>query len=454
MNALLNVNAEWAWSPYEPTAEAPWDVRRASHLLRRAGFSADREQVRAAVSQSPEEVVRRCLDTQEPAAFRQEISDLVLATVGSGDVKQLAAQWAYRMLRTPAPLLEKMTLFWHGHFATSAAKVDDIQLMQSQNELLRGHALGDFRELLLEISRDPAMLIYLDSVSNRKAHPNENYAREIMELFALGEGNYSETDIRELARCFTGWEIKRKKFRFNRYQHDSGTKSVLGKHGAWGGEEGVSIVASQASAPRFIASKLIRFLVMDEPMAPPALVEPLANQLREQDFNLRPTIQRILSSNLMFSDHAIGRIVRSPVEIGIGFLRALEGSTDVFQLARDLERLGQGLFYPPSVKGWDGGRTWINSSTLVGRANLIHRLIHQPKTRFGRKPLADYLRDAEVHSAADLVELFQETLFAVPVPGSARERIAAIYRDGSRNSEDRVKQAVHLLCTLPEFQLA
>ena len=285
------------------------------------------------------------------------MDSLATATLATGDVKKLSAWWAYRMLSTPAPLLEKLTLFWHGHFATSAAKVEDAKLMFAQNNLLREHALGDFGALLLEISRDPAMLVYLDSASNRKAHPNENYAREIMELFCLGEGNYTEKDIRELARCFTGWEIRREKFRFNRYQHDTGSKNVLGESGEFGGEKGVEIVAGQDAAPLFIAMKLVKFFVMEEPQPTDDLLSPLAQELRDNDMQIAPVVKRILSSNLFFSNLSIGRKVRSPVEFAVGFLRSLEGSTNSYELAEQLNTLGQGLLYPPSVKGWDGGRT-------------------------------------------------------------------------------------------------
>ncbi len=448
------IDPAWAWQAYEPSDESPWDVRAAAHLFRRAGFAASREQLEVAATQTPSEVVQRLVDAVEPDSFQQEMTDLTQATLGTGNVKQLAAQWAYRIINTPAPLLEKMTLFWHGHFATSAAKVEDAELMLAQNDLLRRFAMGDFHELLLEVSRDPAMLIYLDSATNRKAHPNENYAREIMELFALGEGQYSEADIRELARCFTGWEIKRKKFRFNRYQHDTGTKKVLGETGAFGGEEGVRIVAAQDSAPRFLAKKLVRYFLADEPEGSEQLIEPLAQQMRGDGMQIGPTVKRILGSNLMFSAFTRGRKVRSPVELGAGFLVALDGSTDMFQLADAFERLGQGLFFPPSVKGWDGGRTWINSSTLLGRSNLIRTLIDSDKTRFGRKRLVDYLRKQNVQSAGDLIEHFQQTLFAVDIPGHARERIRDLYDHGATSSEERVKEAVHAICTLPEFQLA
>ncbi len=292
----MTIDSDWAWSAYEPSEKTPWDLRTAAHLHRRAGFGATREELVRAVDRKPADVVADLVLATEPDTYKSQIDSLIKASLATGNVKRLSAQWVYRMLTTPAQLREKMTLFWHGHFATSAAKVDDAELMQQQNDLLREHALGDFSKLLLEISRDPAMLIYLDSVSNRKSHPNENYAREIMELFALGEGNYSEQDIRELARCFTGWEIKRKKFRFNRYQHDSGTKTVLGTTGTLSGENGVAIIANQDTAPRFIVRKLIRFFVMDEPVAPDDLVEPLAGELRENNMQIAPTLRRMLSS--------------------------------------------------------------------------------------------------------------------------------------------------------------
>ncbi|MCG8649078.1 MAG: DUF1800 domain-containing protein [Pirellulales bacterium] len=453
MPAFSEIDVAWAWAPYQPSEQVPWNMPRAAHLFRRAGFAASQKQLLEAVRVEPQQCVEDLVSLRlESESFRQQMSDLVRAAMGTGNVQQLAAQWTYRMLHTPVPLLEKMTLFWHGHFATSAAKVEDAKLMLAQNELLRRHALGDFNELLLEISRDPAMLIYLDSVSNRKAHPNENYAREIMELFALGEGNYSEQDIRELARCFTGWEIKREKFRFNRYQHDGGNKTVLGVSGKLGGEEGVQIVASQDSAPRFLLRKLVQFFLMDEPLASDSLIQPLAKQLRDDELRLEPTLRRILGSNLMFSAHVAGRKIRSPVELGIGFLRALEGSTDSFELAASFQRLGQGLYYPPSVKGWDGGRTWINSSTLLGRSNLIRTLMENSKTRFAKGTLAEYLREQGVRSADDLIHLFETLLFAVPIPAQAKERITQLY--GTGGSEQRVREAVHALCTLPEFQLA
>lgn len=446
MNPRL-IDPSWAWDAYRPSEEVPWDRRCASHLYRRAGFGASRQELDEAIRNTPSQLIDELVRAEEPESFRGQTKSLVQAALATGNVRHLSAQWVYRMLTTPAPLLEKMTLFWHGHFATSASKVEDSELMQRQNDLLRQHALGDISKLLLEISRDPAMLIYLDSVSNRKAHPNENYARELMELFCLGEGNYTEQDIRELARCFTGWEIKRKKFRFNRYQHDGGTKTVLGTTGQLTGESGVALVAGQDTAPRFICRKLVRFFVMDEPVAADDLIEPLASELRQNDMRIRPTVHRILSSNLFFSAHARGRKIRSPVEVAIGFLRCLEGSTDSYKLADSLEQLGQGLYFPPSVKGWDGGRTWINSSTLLGRANLIRRLLDGGKTRFGKGGIEDYLRTQGISTSSELIDWIETSMFAVEVSDAAKTRI-------SSSNRKSLKDAIHVMCTLPEYHLA
>jgi uncharacterized protein (DUF1800 family) len=447
---MLPIDPDWAWSSFSPGEDHPWNPRAAAHVFRRAGFGATREQLDAAAARTPSEVVRELLDAVEPDSFVAEMESLGRSALATGNVRQLSAWWTYRLLSTPAQAVEKLTLFWHGHFATSADKVQDGELMLRQNELLRSFALGDFSKLLLEISRDPAMLVYLDSATNRKAHPNENYAREIMELFCLGEGRYSEADIRDLARCFTGWEIRRGEFKFNRYQHDTGRKSILGQAGEFGGEDGVRIVLEQDAAPEFIVSKLIRFFVMDEPAPSPELIAPLAALLRDSGMVIRPVVERILTSNLFYSEHAMGRKVRSPVELVIGLLRGLEGSGNSFELSEAMNTLGQGLLYPPSVKGWDGGRTWINSSTLLGRSNLVRQLISDDKTRFGRKSLKEYLASQQATTPERIINHLEAVLFAVPVPSAARDQIMALMKPATDRA---LTEGLHALCTLPEFQL-
>jgi uncharacterized protein (DUF1800 family) len=438
------------WQPFEPGVDGQWDLVAAAHLFRRAGFGATRQQLEAAVRKSPLQVIDELLDGQEPPEYRSEMQTLATAAISSGSVAPLSAWWVYRILSTPLQLLEKTVVFWHGHFATGADKVTDPQLMLTQNQVLRRLAFADFHELVQQISKDPAMLLYLDSASNRKAHPNENFARELMELFCLGEGQYTEQDIRELARCFTGWEVRRGEFRFNRFQHDTGQRSFLGATGVLSGEEAVQVVLRQPQTAEFIVGKLLRYFLMDEPAGQAELVAPLAQQFRDGGLQIRPLLRTMLGSRLFFSRQCVGRKLKSPVELTLGLLRCLEGSTNAVELAQALQQLGQGLLYPPSVKGWDGGRTWINSSTLLGRSNLMRRLITSQTTRFSRLSLRDFLSARGLQKPEDMLSELQLLLFAVPIPVTARESIVALMKSGS---DAAVAEGLHALCTLPEFQL-
>ncbi|MCO6457182.1 MAG: DUF1800 domain-containing protein [Pirellulaceae bacterium] len=451
---LNELDPDWAWSEYEPDADQPWDRRRVAHLYRRAGFAASERELREALQLAPAELIQRLVEPAADETFEAQMRQLVEATLAGGDPARLASVWLYRMLATPDPLREKLTLFWHGHFATSAAKVQDAQLMQRQNAVLRQHALGRFEPLVQEISRDPAMLVYLDSDSNRKSHPNENYARELMELFCLGEGNYTEQDIRQLARCFTGCEVRRRSYRFNQYQHDSGVKTFLGSTGAFGGEEAVRVVIAQPAAARFLVRKLVHYLVCDEPRASDRLIEPLAEEFRQRDLDTGWLVRRVLGSQLFFSTLALGRKIRSPVELAVGLLRALEGSTNVVELSGELGQLGQQLFFPPNVKGWEGGRNWINSSTLLGRANLVEKLLHGSPTRFAGGTLADLAERYEVATSPRFVDWLAELLLAVPLPDDVRRELVEVAEQPGGDRDAQLRRTLHALSTLPEFQLA
>ncbi len=453
---LSDVDPHWAWQAWQPTAEEAWDERRAALLFRRAAFCAPQATLRAALKQDPQAAVDGLfvadpLAQQSPQAFEAESETLAAAVRATGDAKQLSTWWLHRMLNSPQPLQEKLTLFWHGHFATGAEKVGDVELMLGQNQLFRSEASGDFRRLVHGIAKDPAMLIYLDSVSNRKAHANENFARELMELFCLGEGNYSEADVQQLARCFTGWEIRRKRFRFNPYQHDDGLKNLLGKQ-VESGEEAVDQVLDSQHLPFFIAGKLFRFFVCDEPAPPQALLEPLAQRFSADNLSLAGMLRTMLGSRLMLSNWTLGRKIRSPVELSIGLLRTLECTTNLVQLSDRLREVGQALFFPPNVKGWDGGRAWINSSTLVGRANLVHQLLRDENTRFDRGSLADFYQARSGGKPEKFLDWLGDDFLAVPIQDPLRASLLKSLEGKPRQQAGL--ELLSVLAALPQFQLS
>ncbi|KAA5541462.1 DUF1800 domain-containing protein [Roseiconus nitratireducens] len=454
MNSLESVDPQWAWQPFQPSADQPWDRRGAAHLYRRAGFGADVSQLDRAAQLDPAEAVAQLVaQNQETSEFRTVADALAKTVLAGGDPMTLSAAWVYRLLLTPTQLLEKATLFWHGHFATGADKVKDASMMWQQNRLLRQQALGNFSELVQAIAKDPAMLIYLDSASNRKAHPNENFARELMELFCLGEGHYSEQDVQELARCFTGWEIKNDRFRKNRYQHDNGVKRLLGKEGAFDGEAAVEIVIDQPSMPLFLCRKWFRFFVCDEPAPPDKLLMPLAETFRDRGYDIAPVLQKLFSSNLFFSSLSVGRKIKSPVESLVGTLRSLQGTTNTELLARGLRDIGQGLFYPPNVKGWDGGRAWINSSTLLGRANLFQQVLNDSNTAFAGNSLQEYLGDQGIETPQQALQQWETRLLPHPLPSPVRSRLLQSFASGNSAEDGGFRDLLHQFVSLPECQL-
>lgn len=415
---LSEIDPEIAWQAWQPSPESPWNGERARLLFRRGGFGASPEDLEYALKHSPSQVVDRMLGDfvgKRNDEFERESSQIASSVRAGGDAERLGAWWLHRMLHSPSPLVEKMTLFWHGHFATGADKVTDSELMYAQNQLFRTHALGDFRELVHAISKDAAMLIYLDSESNRKAHPNENYARELMELFCLGEGNYSEHDVQELARCFTGWEVRRKMFRFIPYQHDSGMKSLLGTKDIESGEAAIDVVLRHAEMPFFVVEKLFRFLVCDEPRPSRSLLQPLVNRFIESGYKTDSVVRQILESELMLSLWPVGKKIRSPVELAVNLIRGLDATTNLDRLAKALKPLGQALFFPPNVKGWDGGRAWINSSTLIGRSNFVVDLLGDGNTRFHGGALDEWLKSQRISSLDGWMEWLSDSLLAVPL---------------------------------------
>jgi uncharacterized protein (DUF1800 family) len=460
------VDPRWAWEPYRPSAKSPWDLRKVGHLYRRAAFGANWAELQAGLNAGCDETIDAVLKGHPDQASLDEQTRQMAHTVGdANNGKQASAWWLYRMLYSRQPLREKMTLFWHNHFATSNAKVNNAGFMLGQYELMYRHALGSFQDLLQEMSKDPAMMVWLDISQSKKAMPNENYARELMELFSLGLGNYTEKDIREAARAFTGWEIRERKAAFDARQHDEGDKAVLGQKGKWRETDIARICLEQASAPYFVAGKVVRFLVSETMPVTRELLEPLAVQFRKDGYHIGRLVETVLRSNLFFSPEAYRARVKPPVDFTLGIVRGLEGRIGTTALAQSLEELGQNLFYPPSVKGWDGGAAWLNGQTLLFRQNLALGLTSTEDNRFGRRTdPAVLVRKYDLKSDEETVDFFLKLFLDSEVSAESRNQLLHYYTNSQKqkfpaywskeDAEDqRVRTLCHLVLTLPEFQL-
>ncbi len=336
------------------------------HLLRRAGFGSSPASYEEFLSLGWRKTVDRLLDELgEPAAPLPEGFDPYVP----GATQQA---WLDRMLSGRAMLAEKLAFFWHGHFATSNAKVQDPQLLWTQYGLFRHKGGGKFRELVEKVSRDVAMIRWLDGNSNRKGAPNENYARELQELFTLGIGNYSEQDIREIARAFTGWGSHHHKFVFSEQYHDDGKKTVHGRTGNWDGDDVVRIITGQPASRAFIATELLRFFSTPDPDA--SEVEAVAATLHKTDGSIKDALRTVFLADAFRARSHYRTLVKSPVEFVVGVLRVTGASPVPLWAHGSLERTGQTLFRPPSVKGWPSGAGWLGSAAMVERLKAARRV--------------------------------------------------------------------------------
>jgi uncharacterized protein (DUF1800 family) len=436
-------------SPYQPP-ERSWTRRDAAHLLWRAQHGASIHDIDRAHSEGLGATLDRLLTTQDETREFQA-SEALLRKVAeqSGNIEDLKAWWAHRLLKSANPLVEKMALFWHNHFATSNAKVRSSEQMAAQNRLFREHALLNFRDLVHQIARDVAMLVWLDSNANRNRSPNENFARELMELFSLGVGNYSEKDIQETARAFTGWHVREGAFWFNPIQHDTREKKVLGRSGNLDGGDVVELCLEQPAAPRFLTAKLLHAFVMPQPQK--ETVEALSECIRSNNFAMRPVLRQLLGSTLFFSPEARASIIKSPADLVLGALRSLEGKPNLQSAVRLMAKLGQDLFEPPTVKGWEGGRLWINSASMLMRANFAAELATGEELGAIAQP-ESLARAHRWTGAADGVVYYAELLLARDVPG-ARDMIVERLRQTNVPLVTQLRSAIYLLMTMPEFQM-
>jgi hypothetical protein len=410
-----------AWKDQLAPVTAPdWTPERAAHLLERAGFGATPDQIALYASMTPAEAVRRLVyhktipndlpafdesGAHDPGLepfppSRPAATDLARQTGESLGVKvkpagnrrlqpvanrffywlrasrlethRLGYWWANRMLVTQRPLEEKMALFWHGHFATSEEKVRDYRKMLKQNELFRDKGTGSFRDLMIGVAQDPAMLAFLDAGVNVKGAPNENFAREIMELFTMGVGNYTETDIREAARAFTGWNFVDLKFVIAPEKHDDSVKTVLGQRGNFDGVKVIDVILAQPVTADFIAGKIYRYFVRED--LSPAMKAQLGAKLRESKYQIAPLLETVFLSKDFYSPASVATRIKPPVELVVSTYRKM-GLTEIPGVPdfNDVtEALGQKLFYPPTVAGWAQGRSWITPGLLLARGNFVY----------------------------------------------------------------------------------
>lgn len=437
-----------------PAAAPALDFDAARHLLTRAGFSPTPEEVETLVPLSHEEAVKKLLDgtRTEPALPAPEWADesppgreamkemseeekKALRETQRRHAQELKGWWCREMAGTESPLTERMTLFWHNHFTSSLQKVKFAPAMYRQNALLRRHACGSFRTLLREIARDPAMVVYLDSQSNRKGKPNENFARELLELFTLGEGHYTEADIQSAARAFTGWSVDHETggFRVAQRQHDEGEKTFMGRTGDLDGDDVIDILLENPRTAVHVVEKLWREFVSETP--DPAEVARLAGVFRKADYEMKPLLTALFASPAFTDPSNRGTMTKSPADLVIGTVRALRiPVADGRLMAQAMRGLGQDLFDPPNVKGWPGGTAWITSTTLLLRRQILERIVRGKEMDDGtgqktRKKMRGMDLGLDGLTEADLAGLRRALLAIPPVNpepegADARERVA------------------------------
>lgn len=497
-----------------PIAPKNFGYEEARHLLWRAGFGGTPVQIQTLASWGPQKAVEYVIDPanapgdrpradlfdknimREPTAeerkayqaARQRQDEDALAKFRveqqrrQGQDRQQIGEvqrwWLKRMIETPRPLEEKMVLFWHGHFATSYRNIENSFHMFIQNELFRKNALGNFGDLLYGIIRDPAMLKYLNNDTSRKGKANENLAREIMELFSLGIGGYTENDIKEGARSLTGYTFKDDTFVFEKNNHDGGSKTILGRTGAFDGDAFVKIILEQPGVSRFITRKLYhnfcaelppleRADYNDLPAPQQAALRDLSAAFSSSKYELKPVLRRLFLSQHFYDDKIMNEQIKSPTQLVVGAVRSLDTPVRDLSILNDaLDLMGQNLLFPPSVKGWDGGRSWINTSTMFVRQNIMAFLLTGKKPRgydanademkYDPMPLLSEMAKANPGSEKDpaAVADYLLRLTIGSAPQQSKEALASLSaKVGGGVSRELVIGYLLLITAMPEYQL-
>lgn len=453
-----------------------WTREAAAHLFRRAGFGGTPAEIDDLYGRGLEGAVSSLVDYDSVSLATYEAS-LAAKNYNLTTIRGVQQWFLDRMAFSPRPLEEKMTYFWNLHWTSGISKVQGVTLIHNQNKTERQYAVARFDDLVLKISQDPAMLVWLDNWLNRAGRPNENYGRELMELYTLGIGHYSETDVREAARALTGWSVQNYRrddnyngatFFDNAGTHDNGAKTILGQTGNWNGADAIRIILDHADSEgsvsgRFIGAKLWAFLAYENP--PQHVVEELRDAYVSSDHSIREVVRRILLHPEFYEAHTRKTWVRSPVEYAVAAIRLTEATSDFDVATRQLGTMGQILFNPEDAKGWEWGESWMNTGTLFARATMVNTICTNRGATGTRFDPSRLLSGRDASTADDVVNILADRFNVADV--SSRVRAAWVEYmhandDGSRgtwtntpaNVDKKVRGLVHLMLTSPAFHLA
>ncbi|MFN8557436.1 MAG: DUF1800 domain-containing protein [Dehalococcoidia bacterium] len=434
---------------------------RVAHLLRRATFGAGVAEIDAAARDGLQATIDRLL---HPERRDEDVESTVPRSVFDFTKGVDAVRWwTLRMRYARRQFQEKLTFFWHGHLTSALSRTGGRpEYMVSQIDTYRDLALGGFRDLVVASAKSAAMIRWLDNNQNRKGKPNENYARELMELFTLGIGAYSEQDIREAARAFTGWFERNGEFYFVAQQHDTGAKTVLGHTGSWNGDDVIDILVRQPACARFIAGKLWRFFAYPEPE--PEVVDAIAAAFTGSGYSIRETMRAIFTHPAFYSDRAYHALVKSPLDFMLGFLRSLDGKTDGVGLQLFLGLTGHVPLNPPTVEGWPGGREWISTTALLARYNLVSALLRPGTDQPTHVDVAGLLRSRGIAAADEMLDFFIDLMLDGDLSPAKRKILAdyLVAQDNDRSGpftldertvNNKVRGLIHLIATTPEYQM-
>ncbi len=463
------------------------DIALMAHLMRRAGFGATREELEARAAKGYEATVEELLHPEaQPAVDKYELLRHHPWAWKPGTLQGMgAAEWMYFMINTKRPLEEKMALFWHQIFATGVSKVDHYDEIVDMIDVFREKGMGDYRELLTEMAKNPAMIYWLDNCENHAHAVNENWGRELLELFSMGVGNYTEVDVRECSRAFTGWTMQPKLprfpigrfdwiFEYNPEDHDDGEKTFLGHTGRFNGEDIIDIICRQPAAARFISRHLYNFFVADEAQVPawsvtpprdPEAIETLVNTFTESSYDMR-SVLRVLFNSDFFKEARFAKI-KSPAETVVGTLRLVGGSEfpapGIGNLAKQPGYMGQDLLNPPSVEGWHTGTEWVNSGSLMRRINFTADMVGDVSLP-GVRSIVDRLRARGEMSAETFVDACLDLMGPLEVSKETKDELAshagasgALRWEGEQEagvSTERVGEMLQLIVSLRDYQYA